>query len=249
MPTIVGGTTSTSSFAIGAPCPCGAEPAVDIAGVLAAARAANDDARRGVSTDALAGGSSTHEWQWSCAAIAVASVGGASPLRVDVGGKVALFVQGDVDLPASFVLALAPGAELDWYVGGHFAIAPGARVGDITRPGAVRVYVLGAAGVALPGDTSVALSLYAPSAAVTTVGGLGYSNGSIFAASVSAPAGAHRARRPARERRGLSGRLTGDGRHRRLSSLRERLRARDRSSCIQRHRPGRLHRSRHVLPT
>jgi hypothetical protein len=188
VPAIVGGATSTSAFATEAPCLCGAEPPIDVAGVLAAASSTNDDARLSVPADALAGASATHEWQWSCATIAVDSVGGAGPLRIDVSGKVALFVQGDVDLPASFVLALAPGAELDWYIGGHFAIAAGARVGDVTRPGAVRVYVLGSAGVALPGDTTVGLSLYAPSAAVT-VGGLGYANGAVFAASVSAPLG------------------------------------------------------------
>jgi hypothetical protein len=188
VPTVVGGMTSTSSFTTGAPCPCGAEPAIDVAGLLGAARATNDDARLGVATDALAGASTTREWQWSCAALSLDSIGGAGPLRVDVAGKVALFVQGDVDLPASFVLDLAPGAETDWYIGGHFAVAAGARIGDVTRPGAVRVYVLGATAVALPGDTTVALSLYAPSAAVT-VGGLGYAYGGIFAASVSAPLG------------------------------------------------------------
>ncbi len=116
------------------------------------------------------------------------SIGGTGAVRLGIGGQVALFVQGDVNLPPAFVLDLAPGATLDWFVGGRFALGTGARIGDPSRPGAVRLYVAGAGPIALPGDTTVSFSQYAPAAPVT-VGGLGSLYGSVFASTLTAPAG------------------------------------------------------------
>ena len=188
LPANVGGQTSVGAFSTDPPCPCGAEQTLDIAAAVASAQSANGDVRLNLSPDALSAQSSGAQFQWSCGTILLTSIGGTGAVRLGITGRVALLVQGDVDLPSSFVLDLASGAALDWFVGGHFTVAPGARIGDASRPGAVRLYVAGGGAIALPGDATVALSLYAPAASVT-VGGLGSVYGSVFALSITAPTG------------------------------------------------------------
>ena len=85
------------------------------------------------------------------------------------------------------MLGLAPGAELDWFIDGNLTLDPGARIGDPVRPAATRIYVSGDGEIQLPGSAETSFNLYAPTAAVSVVGG-GDVYGSIFARQVSASA-------------------------------------------------------------
>ena len=135
----VQGTTTTAPLTVALPCACDAAELLDVAGLVAAARSANDDAAVGLGPDLATAPSSL---SLPCGRFFFSAVKGSSA-HLQVQGRVALFVEGDVELSSQFVLDLAAGAELDWFIDGNFILDPGARVGDPVRPAATRIYVRG----------------------------------------------------------------------------------------------------------
>jgi hypothetical protein len=182
-PVLVSGRRVEEPFAIAPPCACAQSDWLDVPGMVADGLARNDNARIGLSLDALDAVSSPVELTLSCGRFAVRRIGGVLPITLRIEGEVVLFVDGNVELGPAFLLELAPGATLDWFVRGAISIAPSARLGDSARPGALRLYSIEPAELTLPGTEKVALNLYAPRANVS-VGGLGDVYGAVFAASV-----------------------------------------------------------------
>jgi hypothetical protein len=184
----ISGTTSTAPFAIAPPAACASSQLIAIDDLVAAARSANDDASIALASGALAAPSVPVSVTLPCGVFYVDGIGPSAGVAIRVTQRAALFVGGDVIGSQSLAVTLAPGAELDLFIQGDLAIAPGAPIGDPTRPGATRVFVQGSAAIALPGTTSFAASLYAPNAGVT-VGAPGDVYGALFAASVSGTGG------------------------------------------------------------
>lgn len=183
----VDGVTSRDVQALSPPCACDASQILDIGGIVTGALADNDDARVGLTLDALANVTRAVDLTLSCGTFALRAVSGGASIALHIAGRVALMVDGDARLPLGFSLDLAPGAELDWFIRGDFTLSADSMIGAAARAYAVRIYVLSGSAIALPGSDRVAVNLYAPHADVTVDSG-GDVYGALFAASVTARA-------------------------------------------------------------
>lgn len=183
-PVAVAGQTLQEPFDIAAPCACADHDLIDIAGIVQAGLGQNDNGRVGLDLARLRAVQSPQQLTLSCGRFALKEISGDAAIELHIAGRVLLFVDGDVNAGRNFSLELEPGAQLDWFIRGNLALSPEALLGDNDHPGATRVYVLGAADIALPGTARFSAGLYAPRAQVT-VGLLGDVYGSVFAAGVT----------------------------------------------------------------
>jgi hypothetical protein len=169
--TAVGGTAFTS-VSVAAPCDCSllASAPNDIAGVVSGFKASNDDSAQGLSATSLDDPSSTVVLP--CGLYYFDGIHGSSLVSIDVMGRTAVFVDGDVSVNGGITITVAPGAELDLFVAGNVVIqGPSGSVviGDVTRAAATRIYVGGGGndaggGFALSADANIAANIYAPHA-------------------------------------------------------------------------------------
>jgi hypothetical protein len=95
-------------------------------------------------------------------------------VTLNITGRVALFVGGDLSVTQGIVVTLAAGAELDLFIAGNVNIQgpPGSvELGDVTHAALTRVYVGGGGddaggGFTLSADATLSANIYAPSAVV-----------------------------------------------------------------------------------
>jgi len=162
--------------------PCGCDPStfIDVAALVAGAKAANDNARLGAVEHVgdlrlvLDGG----RYYLS----GLQSVG---RLDLIVTKPSALFVDGDFETVGSDSLSVEEGASLDLYVNGRLENVGSWRVSDTTLAGVVRLYVGGAdAMVQSVGAHDFVGALYAPQAPVELVGDTSF-RGALFVKSLS----------------------------------------------------------------
>jgi hypothetical protein len=154
------------------PCDCGSPP-VDIASVVAAyaSPTLNDNAAIGLSTTALDMPSKTVSLP--CGLYYVDGIHGGA-VSLDVEGRVALFVGGDLSVTQGIAVTIEPGAALDLFIAGNVNIqgpSGSVVVGDVTRAAATRIYVAGSGndaggGFTLSADATLSANLYAPGAVV-----------------------------------------------------------------------------------
>lgn len=155
------------------PCSCAAP--IDIAAVVAAYANGNDDSSIGLAPNA----SLTGTVALPCGRFYVGRIGG-DTVDLQVNGRVALFVDGDVTVTQDLRIELAAGAELDLFVAGSVSIMGAFEIGDADSPSRTRVYV-GGATLALSANASpLAANLYAPNAVLELASNLEMW-GSIFA--------------------------------------------------------------------
>lgn len=183
-PVVAGGATLHEAFDIAPPCECADAELVDIGGIISEGLSRNDNARVGLALDALTDFAKPVELGLSCGRFALRRIAAESAVTLRIGGRVVLFIDGDVDVGRSFSLQLEPGAELDWFIRGNLSVSGESLIGDESRPGATRVYVLGSGDIAQPGTARFSANLYAPRAHVT-IGALGDVYGAVFAATVT----------------------------------------------------------------
>jgi len=181
---VVVGTTLHEAFDVTPPCACAAEQLLDVGGIVTQGLTRNDNGRIGLNLASLSAVQSPQQLALACGRFALKEISGDPAISLHVGGRVLLFVDANVDAGRNFSLQLDPGAELDWFIRGNLSVSGEALIGDNARPGATRVYVLGAADIALPGTARFSANLYAPHARVS-VGPLGDVYGSVFAASIT----------------------------------------------------------------
>ena len=171
-------------FTLAPPCPCSPDDLLDVPGIVQQGMVENDNARVGLAFDALDASGTTQALTLDCGRYALSRVEPGRAVSLRITGRVALFVDSAVTLDSNFVLELAPGAELDWFIRGPLSIAPGARLGDSSRAGALRMYTTEAGPVSLPGTEDLAVNLYAPRMDAS-VEGSGDVYGSLFVATVT----------------------------------------------------------------
>jgi hypothetical protein len=156
-----------------APCSCAAP--VDIAAVVAAYASGSDDSLIGLATNE----SLTGAVALPCGRYYVAGIDG-DTVALQVDGRVALFVAGDIAVTQDLSIELAPGAELDLFVAGSVSIMGGFEIGNADSPSRTRMYV-GGATLALSANASpLAANIYAPNAVLELASDLEMW-GSIFA--------------------------------------------------------------------
>lgn len=182
----VAGERYTEAVEVEAPCACGQDELLDVAGAVAAASRDNDNASIGLDPHALdlAIGLGTAITLPS-GRFYVHQVGSLGAIQLRIEGKVQLHVGDDFLAGPLFAVTLAPGAELDLFVRDNFALAGAALLGDPRRPAATRIYVGGTGDIAVAGLNAFAGNLYAPTANVL-VGGIGKVYGSLFGKNIVA---------------------------------------------------------------
>jgi hypothetical protein len=182
----VGGERRTESVDIAPPCGCAPEQVIDVAALVDAAEADNDNAAAGLDPDDLnvvvgigAEASLSHGRYY------IHQLGGVGSFTLRVSGKVALFVADDLVATGLFRVELEPDAELDVFVRDNMVVTGAALFGDPARPSATRIYVGGTGDIAIAGAGAFVGNLYAPSANIL-VGGFGKVFGSLFGKNVNA---------------------------------------------------------------
>ena len=155
-----GGGVMSGPVQVAPPCDCSSP--IDIASVIAAHQTSNDDAAIGLSTTGL--DAPPFPVALPCGQYYVDGIHGGA-VELDVNGRVALFVDGDLNVDAGLTIVLAPGTELDLFVAGNVELQGTTALGDVNAPARVRLYV-GGNTVTLSANATVGANVYAPGADV-----------------------------------------------------------------------------------
>ena len=144
------------------PAPCDCSKPIDVGSLVAAHQASNDDAAIGLSTTGLDAPPSPVSLP--CGQYYVDGIHGGA-VELDVTGRAALFVGGDLNVDAGLKIVLAPGTELDLFVAGNVELQGTTSLGDVNAPARMRLYV-GGGTVTLSANATVGANVYAPAADV-----------------------------------------------------------------------------------
>jgi len=153
----VQGTVVNGPVQVAPPCDCSSP--IDVGAVVAAFATNNDDASIGITAGTTLDGTVALQ----CGRYYVASMAGAN-VTLQVKGRVALFVSGDVNVTQSLTVQLATSAELDLFVAGNFAVMGSLAVGDANTAARTRLYVGGTTLTLSATATPLAANVYAPNA-------------------------------------------------------------------------------------
>jgi hypothetical protein len=162
------------------PCGCDGSKFFDVGARVKAAKAQNDNAKLGLSTDVLSVGESALTLTTGNYYFERLTTVGSYKLRVE--GAVAIHVDGDVLAAGEQAFDLAPGATLDLFVNGNMQSAGDLRLGEGASAGSFRLYVAGDQ-VVHAGAQAFHGMLYAPRATVAFAGGT-VVHGAVFAKSL-----------------------------------------------------------------
>jgi len=144
------------------PPPCDCSSPIDVIAAIAAHQASNDNAAIGLSTTGL--DTPPAPVSLPCGQYYVDGIHGVA-VELDVTGRVALFVGGDMNVDGGLKIVLAAGTELDLFVAGNVELQGTTSLGDVNAPARMRLYV-GGGTVTLSANATVGANVYAPSADV-----------------------------------------------------------------------------------
>lgn len=165
------GARVTAPVTVAAPAACAA-PVVDVGAVVADLAAANHDDAVGLDPDALADVSGARTLELPCGRYYLSRIQGpAATIAIHITGKAVLAVEGGITVSAELTIDVDPGAELDLFVTGPVNLPAATRIGDPSRPWAVRWYIGTGGAVALGPTATLAAGVYAPAADLTADGG------------------------------------------------------------------------------
>lgn len=178
----IGGRLISEEFTLAPPCRCGTGEVLDWVNAIDHASKQNDN-------DSIQLGAAPTrppaavDLTLPCGVFYLDELKTIGNIQLRVTGRTALFVAGDVSSLGNLQVELAPDAELDWFVGGKLDLGRAVKVGEPTRPAALRIYVAGAGSWLVP-KKAVSANLYAPLSDVVLLGDEDLS-GSIFAHTLS----------------------------------------------------------------
>ncbi|MBW2465251.1 MAG: hypothetical protein JRH11_26620, partial [Deltaproteobacteria bacterium] len=152
VPPDIGGSRTSRAVTVDPPCACGAGDIVDIAAIVAAGVAENDNADVGLDPTLLASVVGLGvDITLPCGRYYLTSIGGLGTIDLHIPGRTALFVDGDVNALGVFDIDLGPEGELDIFIRGNLLSIGSGSYGDRARPAATRIYVGGTGDVTLVG--------------------------------------------------------------------------------------------------
>lgn len=148
---------------------CGCTDVFDVAGAVAAARTANDNAARGLPTSIRAIGATSLVIPTGRYYFSDLEAIGATGLVID--GHVSLYLDGNLEHVGAAWIRLENGAMLDLYVSGSVRTIGHVELGNKWDPSAFRLYVGGAEPATLQvGNQIFNGAIYAPRSELTYVG-------------------------------------------------------------------------------
>lgn len=177
--TVASNVTSTGGVVRGpvtvpAPCDCSPSQLVDIVGIIAHAKTNNDNASLGLRANALTNLSAPARLDLPCGRYFLDGINASQPTTIAVHGRTALFVEGDVSAARDLAFFVAPGAELDVFIGGSVSTSGSIRFGSPETPAQSRFYIEGtfasSAGGAIAGNFYLPRSSFMSSGATTVYG-------------------------------------------------------------------------------
>jgi hypothetical protein len=151
---------SNVPVSVAPPCDC-ANP-IDVASIVAAHEQDNDDAAIGLSPGAFLQPSAPVDLP--CGQYYANGIQGGA-VTIQVTGRVALFIEGDIAVDSGLEIALATGAELDLFVSGNVNLMGTTTFGAPNSPARVRLYV-GGTSLQLESSAMIGVNAYAPNAIV-----------------------------------------------------------------------------------
>jgi hypothetical protein len=157
--------------------PCDCSNPIDVASIVSAHQSDNDDAMYGWSTSSLV--NPTSPVALPCGRYYANGIQGGM-VTLEVTGRVALFVQGDMSIGGLKIDLLSPDAALDLFVSGNVLLmGTMTTFGAPSSPGRFRLYV-GGTSFELVGSATTGVNAYAPNATVALASALQMS-GALFA--------------------------------------------------------------------
>jgi hypothetical protein len=150
----------TESVQVDAPCPCRPQDLLSIPAIVAAHERDNRNADVGLDFTSLQDVAGDRTVTLDCGEYYVDGIHATGVLTLQVRGRVALHVDGAVNVAGGLPVVLAPGAELDLVVSGDFS-AGGPVIGDPSHPARVRIWIQGQSKASFRAPAVGAL-IYAP---------------------------------------------------------------------------------------
>jgi hypothetical protein len=166
--------------AVNVTAPCNCSSPLDVAAVVAAHVSSNDDAAAGLSPTSLDG--PTSPVTLPCGLFYVNALSGSAPVTIDVTGRAALFVGGNLDTEGGLTITLGAGAELDLFVAGNVTLKGTTNLNATGAAANMRMYV-GGQSLTLSATATVNANVYAPAADVQVASSFSMS-GAFFASSL-----------------------------------------------------------------
>lgn len=150
-------------------CGCAEDQILDVAGAVAAAKVANDNAANGVPTSVRNLGATAIKLTAGSYYLTDLEAIGATGLSID--GAVSLYLDGDLVHVGAAWVHLEPGASLDMYVSGSVKTIGHVDLGNKWEPSQFRLYIGGSEEASLNvGNQIFNGAIYAPKADITYVG-------------------------------------------------------------------------------
>ena len=164
--------TVRAAVNVAAPCDCATDRVFNIAGFVTPRAQDNDNAAIGLAANQLTNYSGNQTLNLTCGRFYLDRIGGSGKVTINVSGRTALFIGGDVNLADAFAVNLGPSGELDLFINGALTSSAPITLGNKDAPARVRLYMGGTGNINLAANTVLGGNLYAPTAALVTSGPL-----------------------------------------------------------------------------
>jgi hypothetical protein len=171
-PVIGGGTLRPASVSVPTPCDCSGASLFNIAGYVTERASSNDNAAIGLDPNRLVNFMGDQTLDLSCGRFYLSRIGGAGKLTLNVSGRTALFIGGDVNLTDTFAVNLGASGELDLFINGGLTSSAPLSFGNKNAPARVRLYMGGSRNINLAAGSVLGGNVYAPESALVTAGPL-----------------------------------------------------------------------------
>ena len=146
------------------PAPCDCSDPVDIAGVVAAFKGANDNFTNMILPDALTTMPSyPKDITMPCGRYYFDGIVVNNSATLHLQGRTVLAIDGNINMSGPLTIDLAPGAELDLFVTGTVFLNNAASIGTKTSPKSTRIYIAGN-DVTMNGQLDLSANFYMPNA-------------------------------------------------------------------------------------
>ncbi|MEW5848265.1 MAG: hypothetical protein AB2A00_05595 [Myxococcota bacterium] len=156
------GALQNAQFTVPPPCDCAPEELIPIASIVAARRPPdNDNAVIGLDPDAFLGQNAPSRLDLPCGAYYLRGIATSNAVTIVAHGKVALFIDGNIQSSAPLDITVAPPAELDVFVLGTLGTSQRVKLGSPAFPALTRVYVQSDNGIGLSSGLDLGAFLYA----------------------------------------------------------------------------------------
>ncbi|HND10410.1 MAG TPA: hypothetical protein PKO07_25300 [Pseudomonadota bacterium] len=166
------GQIARAAVTVAPPCDCSPSSIFDIAGYVTARATSNDNASVPLDPARLTNFAGDQTIDLPCGRFYLNRIGGQGKVTLNITGRTALFVGGDVNLTDTFTVNLGPSGELDLFINGGLTSSAPLNFGNKSAPARVRLYMGGARNINLAAGSVLGGNVYAPNSALVTSGPL-----------------------------------------------------------------------------